>query len=147
MAVAQFCPSSNQTGNFWQTVGIPARGAILYQSLHDGFSFDVFSKLGTLAQLDRTALAKATTIAPATLQRRMKSGRFSREESDRLYRFASILKAATDLFEGNIEDAAQWLKKPVRGLGNKAPVSMLQTTAETQAVIDLIGRLEHGVHT
>jgi putative toxin-antitoxin system antitoxin component (TIGR02293 family) len=37
-----------------------------------------------------------------------------------------------------------WMSTPVRGLG-KCPIDMLETRVETQAVLDLIGRLENGV--
>ncbi|PAJ76260.1 antitoxin [Pseudoalteromonas sp. NBT06-2] len=139
-----FTPSQKPLG-FWGKVGFPARGPKLHQALHDGFPFDVYSKLAKLSGLDKSDLASATVIASATLQRRAKSGKFNRDESDRLYRFAEVFKAALDLFEGNNDSASLWLKSQVRGLGNKRPVDMLATSAETEAVLDLIGRLEHGV--
>ncbi|MHC9037670.1 antitoxin Xre/MbcA/ParS toxin-binding domain-containing protein [Cobetia marina] len=33
----------------------------------------------------------------------------------------------------------------MRGLGGRRPVEMVATTAGAEAVLDLIGRLEHGV--
>ncbi|AFT68843.1 hypothetical protein B5T_00558 [Alloalcanivorax dieselolei B5] len=61
------------------------------------------------------------------------------------YRFAEVLKAATDLFEGDKARARQWLLNPVRGLGGRRPIEMLATSAGAEAVLNLIGRLEHGV--
>ncbi|MCF5646003.1 DUF2384 domain-containing protein, partial [Pseudomonas syringae] len=52
---------------------------------------------------------------------------------------------ALDLFEDDTEGTRQWLANPVHGLGNRKPLEMLATSAEAQAVLDLIGRLEHGV--
>ncbi len=66
-------------------------------------------------------------------------------ESDRLYRFAELFKAALDLFEGDAESARAWLFKPNVGLGGRRPVEMSATSAEYQTVLNLIGRLEHGV--
>ena len=37
-----------------------------------------------------------------------------------------------------------WINTPVRGLG-KYPLDKLETRVETQAILDLIGRLENGV--
>lgn len=37
------------------------------------------------------------------------------------------------------------MTSPARGLGRKAPLKMLRTRVETQAVLDLTGRLEHGM--
>ena len=72
-------------------------------------------------------------------------GVFNLGESDRLYRLAEISSAAIELFEGDEDKARNWLNHPVKGLGGKRPVDMAITSAETEATIDLIGRLEHGV--
>ena len=117
----------------------------MHGELHGGFSYEVYNNLAALSGLSKKELAKVAVIAPATLQRRARAGKFNRDESDRLYRFAKILKAATDLFEGDMETARMWLRKPARGLGNRKPVDMLATSAETETVMELIGRLEHGV--
>lgn len=130
---------------FWQTVGIPARGTQLYDALKAGMSFTVYKKLVTASGLEHRALARYVGIPPATLQRRAKAGKFNVDESDRLYRFAEVLNAATQLFEGDSKRAQQWLLKPVHGLEDRRPVDMIATSAETEAVLDLIGRLEHGV--
>lgn len=66
-------------------------------------------------------------------------------EQKELYRFAEVLKAATDLFEGDKVRARQWLLNPVRGLGRRRPVEMSATSAGAEAVLNLIGRLKHGV--
>ncbi|MDF9435604.1 antitoxin Xre/MbcA/ParS toxin-binding domain-containing protein [Chromohalobacter israelensis] len=62
-----------------------------------------------------------------------------------MYRFAEVYKNAVDLFEGDRQRANTWLLNPVRGLGGQRPVEMIATTAGAEAVLDLIGRLEHGV--
>lgn len=144
-ALNVYNPVPDVRESFWKKAGIPARGNRLYQALREGLPYTVYGKLAELAGLDKKQLAKITVIASATLQRRAKSGRFTQDESDRLYRFAEVLKAAEELFEGNIERASHWLKQPVTGLGGRRPVEMLATSAETEAVLDLIGRLEHGV--
>jgi len=128
---------------FWGRIGLPAPGDELYSALHKGFSFVVYSKLADLSGLDEKELAKV--ITPATLRRREKAGKFTLDESDRLYRFAKVLKAATDLYAGDEEAARRWLGEPSRGLGGRKPVDMLTTSAESESVLDLIGRLEHGV--
>ncbi|PMG93689.1 antitoxin Xre/MbcA/ParS toxin-binding domain-containing protein [Vibrio breoganii] len=58
--------------------------------------------------------------------------------------FDKVFQAALALF-GSEEAANHWLKSSVRGLGNKRPIDMLSTTQDTKAVLNLIGRLEHGV--
>lgn len=133
--------------DFWKSVSVPQRGERLYQAIHKGFSCEVFNKLADISGMEKKQLAKITAISPASLNRRYKSGFFTEAESDRLYRCAALYKAALDLFEGNNIRARVWIKTPVAGLGGKSPIEMLRTSAETEAALDLIGRLEHGVFT
>ncbi|MEZ8201226.1 antitoxin Xre/MbcA/ParS toxin-binding domain-containing protein [Vibrio splendidus] len=58
--------------------------------------------------------------------------------------FNEVFQAALALL-GSEEAAHSWLKKPVRGLGNKRPIDMISTAENTKVVLNFIGRLEHGV--
>ncbi len=51
-----------------------------------------------------------------------------------------VWKAAVAMFEGDEEAAEKWLKQPLPALDGKSP-----DEAPSSDVIDLIGRLEHGV--
>lgn len=144
-AEKRYHPPTAKGDDLWRRLGIPSRGARLHEALHRGLPYAVYQRLADAAGLDRKALARITLIAPATLQRRAKGGRFNREESDRLYRFAQLFDAACDLHEGDADAARRWLTAPVVGLGERCPVDMLGTSAEALDVLDLIGRLEHGV--
>lgn len=138
-------PSPTPHAGLWQVLGIPERGETLYQALREGFSVSVLEHLSTAIGVGKSALATYALIPSATFQRRLKSKRFTTEESDRLYRLAQILGSALALFEGNEAATRQWLCEPVRGLGGRRPIEMAATSAQTTAVLDLIGRLEHGV--
>lgn len=143
--VAIFEPAHNAPHNIWQVLGIPSRGPDLYRALETGLPYRVYTDLASAIGLDRQSLAKVVDIAPATLQRRVKAGRFTQSESDRIYRLAQVFSAACDLFEGDEQGARRWINQPVKGLGGARPVDMMTTSAETTAVLDLIGRLERGV--
>lgn len=143
--VREFTPALYTPPNLWQQLGIAERGPKLYQALHAGFSYSIFDKLSLVSMLDKKQLAQVCQLAPATLARRAKLGKFTQDESDRLHRFATVLVAANALFDQDMVATKRWLTEPVYGLGDKAPLDMLATSAETQAVLDLIGRLEHGV--
>lgn len=143
--VREYTPNLYTIKNVWQHLGIAERGPKLYQALHNGFSYSIFDKLAAVSELDKKQLASVCQLAPATLARRAKSGNFTQDESDRLYRFTTVLVAANALFNDEITATKRWLTEPVYGLGDKTPLQMLATSAETQAVLDLIGRLEHGV--
>jgi putative toxin-antitoxin system antitoxin component (TIGR02293 family) len=65
-------------------------------------------------------------------------------ESDRLVAIVAVFEGALVLFEKDSDATAQWMRTPVQGLGSKRPLEMMATRIETQAVFDLIGRLERG---
>lgn len=131
--------------DIWYETGIPRQEAELHKCLETGFPYQIYGKLADISGLNRKVIAEAAVISPATLARRSKAGRFNRDESDRLYRFARVMDAATGLFEGDREAAMRWMTGPVRGLGNRKPVDMLKTSAETDSVVGLIECLERGI--
>jgi putative toxin-antitoxin system antitoxin component (TIGR02293 family) len=140
-----FQPTLQSPKTLWSQVGIPPRGIKLHSAIHAGLPYDVYTKLAKVTSIDKKDIARCIAIAPATLNRRAKAGKFTPEEGDKLYRFTEVLVASTDLFEGDLDSAINWLKSPAKGLGGKHPLEMMSTSAESEAVLDLIGRLEHGV--
>lgn len=145
MTTPIFEPGHKAPRDLWHILGIPSRGPDLYRALERGLPYRVYTELARITGLDKQSLAQVVDIAPATLQRRLKSGRFNQGESDRIYRLARVFSAACELFEGDADAAQQWMNRPVRGLGGARPIDMMVTSAQTAAVLDLIGRLEHGV--
>lgn len=75
------------------------------------------------------------------MTKKVKNGS-SKEE---LRHYKAVQFAASNLFDGDMAATHKWLNEPAYGLGDKAPVDMLNSETETQQVLDLIGRLEHGV--
>ncbi|WP_304525746.1 antitoxin Xre/MbcA/ParS toxin-binding domain-containing protein [Halomonas sp. I5-271120] len=57
----------------------------------------------------------------------------------------AVWRAAIELFEGNRAAAERWLYSEVKGLGWKRPIDVMRE--DPHQVLDLIGRLERGVHT
>lgn len=145
MNVSKSFKPTKKNDTFWDAVGIPARGESLFIVLREGLPFNVYSRLSLFSGIDKKSIALAIHIPKTTLQSRAKAGRFNMIESDNIFRFAEVLNAAIELFEGDRVKASLWLKSNVRGLGNKKPLDMLGTSAESQAVLSLIERLENGV--
>ncbi|GHA88345.1 type II RES/Xre toxin-antitoxin system antitoxin [Modicisalibacter luteus] len=145
-AIKEYRPKETaRKEDFWKTLGLPSRGPKLHEALNEGVSYKVYTKLAETSGLESKELARYVVISPATLKRRADAGHFKPAEGDRLYRFAEVYKSAVDLFEGDRARARRWLLTPVRGLGGRRPVEMVATTAGSEAILDLIGRLEHGV--
>ncbi|WP_247255725.1 antitoxin Xre/MbcA/ParS toxin-binding domain-containing protein [Pseudomonas moorei] len=66
-------------------------------------------------------------------------------ESDHLAALIAVFENALTLFEDDVTAATKWMNSPVRGVGSKHTLEMLRTRVETNAVLDLIGRLQRGV--
>jgi len=98
-----------------------------------------------VAELDRRELAARLGVDPRTLGRFRERGRLSPAASDRLYRLAKLLQAASELHGGDVKRALRWLKAPNRALGSRRPLEMVDFEPEFERVMDLVGALEEGV--
>lgn len=130
--------------DLWADLGLPCRGAKLHDLVRDGLPFILLDRLARHLQVNQQVISAALCISPSTLARRMKAGRFNTAESDCLVALVGVFQAARRLFEGDVGAANEWMRSPVRGLGSRRPLDMLTTRVETEAVLDLIGRLERG---
>ena len=115
----------------------------LREAIREGFRPAVVEKLMQAAGLTLKELAAALDLSPRSLQRRRRSGRLARYESDRLYRLARIVALADESL-GDRERAIRWLKRPNRALGDLAPVAALDTEPGARQVENLLGRIAYG---
>lgn len=113
------------------------------EAIRQGFPPAVVEELMRASGLTLRELATALDLSPRSLQRRRRSGRLARYESDRLYRLARIIVLA-DEFLGDHERAVRWLKHPNRALGGIAPVAALDTELGARQVENILGRIAYG---
>jgi putative toxin-antitoxin system antitoxin component (TIGR02293 family) len=88
-------------------------------------------------------LAESLDLSPRSLQRRRRSGRLARFESDRLYRLARIIALARQSL-GTQELAMHWLKRANRALGGVAPIAAIDTEPGARQVENVLGRIAYG---
>lgn len=111
-----------------------------------GISPQTVTKIAEMLGADTKTICMVAGIDRTTLSRKAKSAALlSQDQSARVYWLAQVLDAASSLNEGDWAKTMRWLRKPAWGLGNKPPAELLTTAAGAQAVIDLIGQIEHGV--
>lgn len=60
--------------------------------------------------------------------------------------YHAILHNAQRYF-GNKESALYWINTPARALQYRKPIDMINSEKDTQKVLNLLGRLSHGVYT
>ena len=112
--------------------------------VREGLPARVLDALAGNLRLTRGELAAALGIADRTLARRRKEGVFTAEESAKLLRLARVAQRAAEVFEGS-DAALDWLKRPNRALGGETPLALLDTEIGADGVLDVLGRIEHGV--
>lgn len=134
-------------GDLLNALGLPATALAAHDRINAGLDTHVLRDIAGAVELDEIVLCRMAGIDRNTWARRQKSaeGRFSPEQSARVYTLARVISAARELFDGDSARMAQWLNKPAYGLGGKKPAELLSTPAGAEAVLTLIGRLEHGV--
>jgi putative toxin-antitoxin system antitoxin component (TIGR02293 family) len=99
-------------------------------------------------RLDLSSLATVESLgfAKRTWARRVQSGELlSPEESERVVGLARVLAVATQVL-GDSTTARRWLLTENRALGGIVPLRMLDTGIGASAVLDELGRIEHGVY-
>ena len=110
-----------------------------------GFSVKTLEIFSSESNLPVAEIASLIEVPQRTLARRKVVGRLSSEESERLLRLSRIFEKAVVLFEGNVDAAIAWLRRPKRALGDKSPLAYSRTEVGARQVEDLIGALEQGV--
>jgi putative toxin-antitoxin system antitoxin component (TIGR02293 family) len=115
----------------------------LREAIREGFPPAVVEELMRASGLSLKELAESLDLSPRSLQRRRRSGRLARFESDRLYRLARIVALARQSL-GNHELAMRWLKRANRSLGGLAPVAAIDTEPGARQVENVLGRIAYG---
>ncbi|AZE47283.1 putative phosphatase/kinase [Pseudomonas chlororaphis] len=144
-SIKEYQPGPQIPQSIWMTLGLPSRGAMLHDVVREGLPFKFLERIASALQMQRGDISKAICVSPTTMARRAKAGRFNTIESDRFVALIAVFENALTLFEDDVAAATEWMATPVRGLGSKRPLDMMRTRVETEAVIDLIGRLDRTV--
>ena len=119
----------------------------LVARIRRGFTYSAFERFQRNTDLPYGLLAQIVAIPERTLARRKESGRFEPDETDRLVRTSRVFARAIELFEGNAQNARQWLTNPAGALGGRTPLAFASTDVGAIEVENLIGRLEYGIPT
>ena len=131
--------------DIWAALHLSSPGTEPHDYTRRQIPFASFQSLADLLITDLDMLGMCLGISAKTLGKRAKSGLFSVRESKRLDVLISVVQSSIELFEGDVLAAAAFLRSPSRAFNLKAPLEMLDARGDARAVIDLIGRLEHGI--
>ena len=80
----------------------------------------------------------------ATLHRQAKAGRLDAATSERLLLLARLAMYGATVFQDQGK-FTRWLRRPLRLLGERSPLALLDSPTGVQLVEDILGRIEYGV--
>ncbi|WP_202368183.1 antitoxin Xre/MbcA/ParS toxin-binding domain-containing protein [Pseudomonas sp. MWU318] len=140
-------PVESMKTDMWVTVNLPSPGIELHDVVRRRMPFTLFQSLAEMWGMAEGILSEHMAISYERLSKAMTAGFFSVWESRRLYGLIVALQACCELFEGDVQAAMSFLQSPLRCFDSKTPLETLVTEEGRSAVIDLIGRLEHGIPT
>ena len=116
------------------------------RSVREGLAVSTVDSLAGRLGVTSTTMQRWLSLSKQTYARRRKMDRLSLAESDRVVRYAELLRRAVE-FLGDGAAAAHWLNTPAAALGGEAPLDHATTEFGARDVLRLIGRLEHGIPT
>ena len=99
------------------------------------------------AGLSEETIYQSLRIAKRTVARRKAgSDLLKSNESELLYRLARVMVAAADVL-GDMVKSKQWLLESNSALGGEKPIDLLDTGIGFENVMDVLRRIEYGVHS
>lgn len=108
-----------------------------------GLPGDTIDVLAKNTGLTISELSHVLHVSSRTLMRR-KGKLLDPHLSDHMVMISTVFARCTEMFQGS-EKASRWLKSPILALWNSRPLDLLDTTAGVTMVLNLLGRIEHGV--
>ena len=127
-------------------VGLGSVDAIsVHGSILAGFPYKSIRTFKDASTLKLDSIRSTLALKKKQAARRKEIGRLSPNESDKLYRLATVFEQTVKLFEGDVPAAVKWLNLERTVLGGKTPLEMTATEVGARQVLQLIGRLEDGV--
>ena len=129
-----------------ESLDVPREALNVHLWIVAGVPADIIHQLAALVETDVGVICKLAGISHSTVTRRLRADTpLSISQGVRVYGVVLALDAALSLQEDDALRALSWLHRPARGLGGVAPATLLTTQMGVQAVVELVGRIEHGV--
>lgn len=111
-----------------------------------GISKKSLLRLAELSSVSVKQLAELLPVSLRTIQRYNNNDLLEPVVSEHAILIAEVLSKGSQVFS-SLESLQHWLHTPSAALGNKTPLSYLDTGFGARLVTDELGRLEHGVYS
>ena len=148
MSYASYHPgkATASTKTIFDSLGIPSDPLGAHLWIVAGVAPGIIHRLAELMNTDSGLICRLAGISRHTVARKLRIGApLSISQGARVYGVVQALDAALSLNKNDTAKALSWLNRPAWGLGGVAPATLLNTPMGVQAVVNLVGRIQHGV--
>ena len=118
----------------------------LVERARRGISKKTLDKIAQLSGISLRELSSLLPVSLRTIQRYSDEDLLDPAVSERALIITEVLARGLDVFQTS-EKLLHWLHTPAVSLGNRTPLSLLDTSFGARLVTDVLGRIEHGVHS
>ncbi|WP_163129263.1 MULTISPECIES: antitoxin Xre/MbcA/ParS toxin-binding domain-containing protein [Aeromonas] len=148
MSLSVYQPSTQASSapTLMTTLNIPQDPLSAHLWIIAGVAPGIIHRLAELMSTDTGLICRLAGISRSTVARKLRIGAtLSISQGARVYGVVQALDAALSLNKNDTAKALSWLNRPAWGLGGVAPAELLTTQMGVQAVVNLVGRIQHGV--
>ncbi|MBL0589511.1 antitoxin Xre/MbcA/ParS toxin-binding domain-containing protein [Aeromonas veronii] len=148
MSLSVYQPSTQASSapTLMTTLNIPQDPLSAHLWIIAGVAPSIIHRLAELMSTDAGLICRLAGISRSTVARKLRIGAtLSISQGARVYGVVQALDAALSLNKNDTAKALSWLNRPAWGLGGVAPAELLTTQMGVQAVVNLVGRIQHGV--
>ncbi|EGF31430.1 hypothetical protein IMCC9480_3960 [Oxalobacteraceae bacterium IMCC9480] len=116
------------------------------RTMRSGVTALIVPAMAARLNITQDLLFEALRLPKSTIKARISGSKpLSSTEQDRFYRAEKSIAKAVAVFE-NEESGCRWMTSEISALGNVTPLSLLDTEAGYELVLDTLGRIEYGVY-
>ncbi|CAD7492654.1 antitoxin Xre/MbcA/ParS toxin-binding domain-containing protein [Aeromonas dhakensis] len=148
MSYASYHPgkATASTKTIFDSLGIPSDPLGAHLWIVAGVAPGSIHRLAELMSADIGLICRLAGMNRSTVAHKLRIGALlSTAQGARVYGVVQALDAALSLNKNDTAKALSWLNRPAWGLGGVAPATLLNTPMGVQAVVNLVGRIQHGV--
>lgn len=118
----------------------------LIERMRGGINAHAVPAIADRLHISQDKLLEFLRLPKSTIKDRISKNKpLSSTEQDRIYRAEKAFMRAIAVFEEE-ESARNWMSRSIRSLGGETPLSLLDTEAGYELVMDTLSRIEFGVY-
>lgn len=117
------------------------------RQLMEGVQRAIFAKVAKeIAMIPEKELAQISGLSQRTISRMSDDQLLPQQSAEVIISIMRTYQRAVEVFESE-DTAHKWLKTSLPVLGNQTPLQAVSNRFGAELVLDLLGRIEHGIYS